>query len=475
MINMFPMRKHRTLVALFLGLIVTWSLVSTLREHKPATLSLSDLKPVNNGHSDNKAHVTKLVSSPEHSGSLENPDQGMAPKLSDISKSDTSIKSKTSKPKSIGEKALKEPQDYSKDSEQFVGVPSAPAPAQVAPAQVQGDQILHHPLDDIYAGISINPVRAVPTPSVAERQLHNKYQAVRDHLMELENLTIHNTFHVPQSQRVKNRIEPCEEQILILSACDGIRATDEDPEFMSLILQNRIDYANLHNYSHYFVDTSKFQTGDKAKLHPVWFKIAAIREAFEMNPAAQWVWWLDMDGLIMNPKIDLAQHLLHPHVLEQRLTYDRPINDVGGMFTGLVYKSRGQVRAADIDFVFSQDSLGVNAGSFFIRRSKFSSFVLDIWDSPQMIDLNFSQREQDVFNFLLTKYREVYDHTGLVPQRLFNSYHSTNTKSYGRYWPGDLVVHFAGKSRTYEYRELWNSYWDVSGTLNPPIYNSESE
>jgi hypothetical protein len=53
--------------------------------------------------------------------------------------------------------------------------------------------------------------------------------------------------------------------------------------------------------------------------HPVWCKLPAIAEAMDLYPAAEWVWWLDLDALIMTPHLDLYEYLLNPTVLETRL------------------------------------------------------------------------------------------------------------------------------------------------------------
>jgi len=59
--------------------------------------------------------------------------------------------------------------------------------------------------------------------------------------------------------------------------------------------------------------------------HPVWGKIPAILEALEKYPSAEWVWWLDIDAVIMSLSIDLYDHLLHPTVLRRKLVSGEPI------------------------------------------------------------------------------------------------------------------------------------------------------
>jgi len=59
--------------------------------------------------------------------------------------------------------------------------------------------------------------------------------------------------------------------------------------------------------------------------HPVWGKLPAILEAMKKFPEAEWVWWLDIDAIIMTPSIDLHRHLLEPETLQRKLLQNDPI------------------------------------------------------------------------------------------------------------------------------------------------------
>ena len=59
--------------------------------------------------------------------------------------------------------------------------------------------------------------------------------------------------------------------------------------------------------------------------HPVWGKLPALLLACEKYPHAEWIWWLDIDAIIMNPDIDLFQHLLDPQILQTKLVQGDPI------------------------------------------------------------------------------------------------------------------------------------------------------
>jgi hypothetical protein len=68
------------------------------------------------------------------------------------------------------------------------------------------------------------------------------------------------------------------------------------------------------------VDLSSFEITQTT--HAVWGKLPAIISAFEKYPHAEWVWWLDIDAIIMNPEIDLYEHLLDPAALQTKLVND---------------------------------------------------------------------------------------------------------------------------------------------------------
>ena len=76
-----------------------------------------------------------------------------------------------------------------------------------------------------------------------------------------------------------------------------------------------------------FVDLTDFRVA--RKLHPVWGKISAISRAFEQHPSAEWVWWLDMDAIIMAPHLNLYDHVLSPSAMRNHLLKDTRIKTNG--------------------------------------------------------------------------------------------------------------------------------------------------
>src|SRR5947209_8685992 len=103
-------------------------------------------------------------------------------------------------------------------------------------------------------------------------------------------------------------------------------------------------------------------------------------ETFNTFPEAQWVWWLDLDAMIMNPEIDLNSHLLSHVGLKSKIAEHEEFLLGGGGHSGHFMSS--SVDPASIDIIVAQDHNGLNAGSFFLRRSKFTQLLLDFWSDP---------------------------------------------------------------------------------------------
>lgn len=196
-------------------------------------------------------------------------------------------------------------------------------------------------------------------------------------------------------------VSPYGKKVMILTVSDS-----SEQSTLNQSLSNRQEYCNLHGYMCKFVDL-----GDK---------IRALQQAFDSYPQVEWIWWMNSDLIIMNPYLELGEHLLSNRALTERLTYERPLRSANSSFKGGIYHSKGQIDARDIDILLTQDEFGVNEGSMFLRRSHITDLLLDSW-----YDLKGSavdKEKQHALNHLLLTHSTVQQHTGLYPQRLFNSY-----------------------------------------------------
>lgn len=220
------------------------------------------------------------------------------------------------------------------------------------------------------------------------------------------------------------------------------------PGMKKMVRQNREDYVKRHGtltaeeanvgYEFFWANFSEYKM---AELHPVWSKVPVLADAFDKYPKAKWVWWLDIDAIIMTPTIDLSSHLLNAQSMYQMLR------------KGESYQLRGAGRAGVFDLpenpdpekihmLISGDHNGINAGSFFLRRSEWTDMFLDLWLDPFYISQTWPGKEQDAIIHMLQHHKFVQEHVGILPQRSINAYCEGDENM--RWHTGDLVVHFAG-------------------------------
>lgn len=280
--------------------------------------------------------------------------------------------------------------------------------------------------------------------------------------MEREELgsIVYNPLRYNESDKTENgHVAPYGDKVVLLSASNN--NSEWEQHMLDRSRLNRQEYCNMHGYKCLFMNLDDLK---EDKDHIVWSKIRAIEQAFTLEPQAEWVWWMDTDVLVMNPYIELGAHLLSDRALTERLTYGRPIRSPDGSFEGSYYFSKGEIEANNIHLLITQDFYGINAGSFFLRRSQFSKFLLDIWYDQHFVEKNFVFREQQALNHLLRTHETIMQHTGLYPQRLFNSYRGQPTDNL-RYQAGDLAIHLAGCRASSECKDKYNQMFQSRGRV----------
>ena len=122
-------------------------------------------------------------------------------------------------------------------------------------------------------------------------------------------------------------------RVVLLTGATGPGNFGEAEGFYSKTVNNRLEYVNAHGtvlhepadigYDLMTVDLSSYAITHTT--HAVWGKLPAIIEACEKYPHAEWIWWLDVDAIIMTPEIDLFQHLLSPQILQTKIVQGDPI------------------------------------------------------------------------------------------------------------------------------------------------------
>lgn len=257
---------------------------------------------------------------------------------------------------------------------------------------------------------------------------------------------------------------PRPDQIILLCASDGKGHNGGIENLFEQTQVNRQAYADLHGYTYHFINISKYDIGGS---HPVWAKLPAIAETFNTFPDAQWIWWLDLDAIIMTPSVNLNDLLLSHAALEKKILTGQILNRPGGGMTEIATPETFDVK--NMDLIFSQDHNGINAGSFFIRRSHWTRQFMDIWADPDFVMKPWLGQEQSAVLHLALHHRTVMEHFALVPQTTLNAY-AIGTPGMG--WrKGDLVVHFAGCWVEDQCSMRWEQY----SAMKEPIPEKKKE
>ncbi|KAK9245243.1 galactosyl transferase GMA12/MNN10 family-domain-containing protein [Lipomyces tetrasporus] len=258
--------------------------------------------------------------------------------------------------------------------------------------------------------------------------------------------------------KAQDTLEPKGNKIVVLTATDGKGHNNEINNLFDMVTENREDYCAFHEYTYQFTNISQFQKDGRAA---VWNKIPAVQNAFDINPDAEWVWWLDMDIIIMTPSQDLAGLVLNPDTMKERIAYDAPIKN-NGKPSGVTVSR--DVDLSKIDMIIAQDHAGVNAGSMLFRRSDWTFSFLDMWVDPVYVDR--FHNEQDALSHIILKHEKIREHIGFVPQRVINAYSVGGNEMGWR--DGDILVHFAGCWVDKKCNERWQDFWPRRTVVEVP-------
>ncbi|KAF2404271.1 hypothetical protein EJ06DRAFT_546212 [Trichodelitschia bisporula] len=310
--------------------------------------------------------------------------------------------------------------------------------------------------------IADEPTETQHTPPIIEPPIEEKEKEKETEKPKCESAAMTNpipalniTITVPKDMTF-DPAGPRPDQIILLTASDGGGHNGGIANIMEHTADNRKEYCARHGYIYHFVNIAQF---DIECAHPVWKKIPAIVDAFNTYPDAQWVFFLDLDAIIMSPERDLHSSLLSQKGMLQSL-------NLGAQFLGLESVRLGlhmdtEPDLANLDLLIAQDQNGINAGSFFLRRSHFTQWLLDMWVDPFFYRMDWFGQEQQTLLHLIEHHKTLRDHLGLIKQRVANAY--PIGPEYMKWQEGDLLVHFAGCWVDSSCQERWAEFWNKRG------------
>ncbi|MCJ1479413.1 hypothetical protein MMC13_008098 [Lambiella insularis] len=256
--------------------------------------------------------------------------------------------------------------------------------------------------------------------------------------------------------------------VMILASNDG-GSIGKLPDFKDKVYQNRASYAQRWGYDFLWANITAFPVPLASTPH--WSKIPLLRAAFAAYPSATWLWWLDLDALIMTPSLPLHQ-LLSPSTLPSLLL--PPGTPFRGIFGPTEHNASYPTRRISgweaatrfdedaLQMLVTQDEMfGINTGSFLLKRGSWADWLLEMWTDPAFVEAGWIFKEQDALIHLIMQHELVRNRVGVVRQRVLNGYNSegkeegvtgggwlegeSEEQAKGMKWrKGDLVVHLAG-------------------------------
>jgi hypothetical protein len=184
----------------------------------------------------------------------------------------------------------------------------------------------------------------------------------------------------------------------------------------ALAAENKRQYALAHNYAFVARSTEFAQQEIRAvKRRTVWGKIDAVQKVL---PKYDWLFWMDMDAVIMNPKISV-QNIL---------------DDLRA-----AYPEGPRAFEKNIDLVIAKPTKDkmINAGVFFIRNTPWAQkFLNAVQASSKWYNQGPSYEQGAMWDLIQSP---GYKERVLL---LDNDDHTFNTLP-KRYKSGDFIVHFA--------------------------------
>ncbi|KAJ5927808.1 hypothetical protein N7466_006764 [Penicillium verhagenii] len=236
------------------------------------------------------------------------------------------------------------------------------------------------------------------------------------------------------------------------------------PHIKDMIYENRKTYAEKHGLEFMWANMTSYNFPDGTPIY--WNKIPILKEAFVRYPDAEWVWWMDMDIIIMNMSLSIYDHVLSPEGMARNILLNETMHGPGGGEIG--HRTPLTYKHDDVNFVISQDNWGMVVGNFLMRRSIWSDWLLDLWTDPLYIAQGWVFPEQDAWAHMWKYHKKVKDHAVCMKQRSMNAYPEYNLL--GDHWkPGDHVIHFAGCGGDSSCENKWNKYWKLREKVEVPV------
>ncbi|KAL2021540.1 hypothetical protein VTK56DRAFT_7039 [Thermocarpiscus australiensis] len=200
--------------------------------------------------------------------------------------------------------------------------------------------------------------------------------------------------------------------------------------YLETVKENRIQYAEKHGYETFFPKVGDY---DLKGAPGSWTTVVAMRHALTKFPDCHYVWYLDQNAFIMNPRLKIEDHVMQPSRLDELMKKDFPVVPPDS-----IIKTFSHLKGQDVDFVVTQDKEGLSAGSFIVRNGEWARFFLETWFDPIYRSYNFQKAEAHSLEHIVQWHPTILARMAIVDQGIINAY-SKGTKG-AEYKNGDIVV-----------------------------------
>jgi len=193
-------------------------------------------------------------------------------------------------------------------------------------------------------------------------------------------------------------------------------------DLANIAIPNFIEYGKKHGYDVIFFD----DIIDKSRPAP-WSKVKAVEHVLDKY---EWVWWLDIDALIIDNNIQLE------NIIDNNY---------------------------DIIFTENKYSTISNGSSFFKNSQLTKEYLQECYSLKhpllQGVNTQIFDHEQQPMRILYQQVQKYKERIKLLHERVCNSFWYTDDKSVLSFYPnwnsedniykdGDFVVNFCGRSKT---------------------------
>jgi mannan polymerase II complex MNN11 subunit len=225
---------------------------------------------------------------------------------------------------------------------------------------------------------------------------------------------------------------PTSPKIVLVTSLDADSFTSDT---LSRVLNDRKQYAQTHGYGLYARFAQEYGEKYTRAFYPTsWAKVSVARAAMHAFPDAEYFWYLDQNAVIMNPKTSVES--LIQNVGTDMLTNQNVVHKSS------VIKTDSKPYPNRVEFIFSQDEIGLSSFSFIYKNSDFSKSLLEYWNDPRHYNYwGFEKAESSALNHLAQWHPSMFRRMALISARKFASMTAvTQGFDHLLYGLGDFVV-----------------------------------